>query len=134
MDIRQFKTILFYALVTIALVGFSFWANAELGQPSSYFPSHYPMEKLAIKSAYTNSTSNAVFLDVQSIKEDTTINEAIIKDNSGNNVATAVVNTPIVQGQSSIIKIDCKLTPGNYTIVLITPRGSSFMSPSFEIK
>jgi hypothetical protein len=92
MDVAQSKTIVFYALVTIVLFCLAFWANTELGQPSSYFPSHYPMEKLEIKSAYTNSTSNAVFLDVYSIKENITINSAIIKDNAGNNVVTAAVN------------------------------------------
>ena len=109
---------------------------------SNYFDTidvgHYPyQEKLVITNVYTNATFGSVFVDVTStINEDnidSNITYAIIKDSKGEFVEDEKLSTLLLQGQSTVVIINCTLPSGNYTVTLSTTKGNSFVSPQFKI-
>jgi hypothetical protein len=96
-----------------------------------------PYEKLNITNVYTNATQNTVFVDVISTTQKANINsnitQAIFKDTNGTIVEIENLSTLVLQGQSTTLRINCTLASGNYTVTLITPNGSTFVSPIFTI-
>lgn len=99
-------------------------------------------EKLLITSVYTNSTSDAVFIDVNVPKinvnfiHNVNVTDVFITrtDETWNNaIATVHLNTLVNESQSKTLRINCALSSGNYTVKLVTANGSVFVSPSFNV-
>jgi hypothetical protein len=92
---------------------------------------YYPEEKLTIKNAYVNGST--IFLDVQSFKGNIQFNGIIIENTTGYVINRTLISDSILEGQSQTISTDFTLTSGNYTATLTTAKGSSFVSPSFNV-
>jgi hypothetical protein len=120
------------SLLTVIFVGY-------IGQYTGDFRNephvpNLPQEKLAIQSAFYNSTENSIILTVKSTKENITLNNAIIKDSNGDALASPTsISYSILEGETKNLIVNSTLSSGSYTILLITPRGSSFVSPSFNV-
>ena len=130
---KSIKVILvLLCLLTVIFVGY-------IGQYTEGFHNepHVPnisQEKLVIQSAFYNSAENSVILTVKSIKENITINNAIIKDSNGDALTAPIsISYSILEDETKTLTVNCSISSGNYTILLLTPRGSTFVSPSFNV-
>jgi hypothetical protein len=130
MKSSKIAAICFIIALTIGLTYVIFYFN--YGLIVSTEPETYPFERLDISNIFTNSTVNAVFLNIHSVKENITLNSAITKNDLGNIITSEPLTFLIMEGQSATIKVDCRLSPGTYCVILTTAKGSNFVSQWFE--
>jgi PBP1b-binding outer membrane lipoprotein LpoB len=90
-------------------------------------------EKLMINNAYVNGST--IFLDVQSFKGNIQFNAIIIKNATRYVIDHTSISDSILEGQNKTIstKLNFTLASGKYIATLVTEKGSSFMSPSFNV-
>lgn len=97
-------------------------------------PSDIPHERLDIQIVFVNNTENSIFLTVKSNQNNIIyINNAIVNDAKGINVAFIPLSYSIVEGETKTLIVKCTLSSGSYTVTLATSKGSSFVSPSFNV-
>ena len=97
-------------------------------------PSDIPHERLVIQSVFVNNTVNSIFLTVKSAQNNIiNINNAIVNDAKGINVAFIPLSYSILEGETKTLIVNCTLASGSYTVTLATSKGSSFGSPPFNV-
>jgi len=96
-------------------------------------------EKVTVQAAsYTGATGNnfvTVYLE-QTAGPAATVNGLIVKDGSGNTVASATSILPagsLTSGALTTVTGNATLTTGSYTVTVTTKAGGSFVSPSFSV-
>jgi hypothetical protein len=147
------KVILIISLVSIAVIatGFVFILFESNIIFPSYVEAYQNYETANLTSAFTNGTTNAVFVDVTGINkpveyiepnghtgylpqiEDINFTQAIFKDNNDTIVATSNLSTLMLKGESATLRVNCTLPSGSYYVVLVTARGGCFESPTFKV-
>ena len=136
-----FATLILIAIAVIAgVVVYAFTSGMLSGMTST---SSAGQEKIAVQSAGVNAAGDVVTIYAQQTGGPAaTIKNLIIKDSSGNTVATAiaevggVADQVMAQGTLYTIAHDA-ITPvlpnGVYTATLVTAAGGNFLSPSFTV-
>ena len=128
--------------IKVALVLFSLVALGIGTYTYAYFnlgliagvPSDIPHERLTIQSVFVNNTENSIFLTVKSTHNNIIdVNNAIVNDAKGINVAFIPLSYSIVEGETKTLIVNCTLSSGSYTVTLETSKGSSFVSPPFNV-
>jgi hypothetical protein len=133
------KIVIGLALVIIVAFGIFAYLSA-----SGYFNDDIlipaSLERITIKNANLNGFT--LNLEVQSIhpseynfKVNSTFQEVLIKDINGSYVTSALLSDSVLDGQSKTISVhlNSTLDSGNYTATLVTDKGGSFVSPSFNV-
>jgi hypothetical protein len=144
---KNVNTIVALVLVAVLATGI-FYAIVELGYVNydPFGPGTANQEKVTISSAFTNGTANAVFVKVKVIETadptgltghptyDVNFNYAIIKDRNGTDIATTNLSIQLPKDESATLRVNCTLPSGNYTVLLETSEGGTFVSPTLTIK
>ena len=123
-------------LIGLALVGLIFASGIVTYMFTSMDPIPFPNvihEKLAINNAYVNGST--IFLDVQAVEGNITFTDILVKNLTGNLIDTKSISDSIIEGQNKTISTNFNFTldSGKYVATLVTEKGSSFMSPSFNV-
>jgi hypothetical protein len=96
----------------------------------------HPSETLSMQAVVYNGTENSVYLYVQSLQSlqnNVTVNAAIITDSSGVIHASIPIADKTVYYNLEVIRINCTLASGVYTVTLVSIKGASFVSPLFIV-
>ncbi len=89
-------------------------------------------ERLRIDHVYVNGST--ISFDCQSLRQNITMYLITIQNNIGDNIAHQEI-TPltILENQTKTITANFAFVSGNYTAILSSKCGNSFMSPSFNV-
>ena len=130
-----------FLLISLALITIVAFGIVTYMYSSGYFYFYFdntdyrPLvnEKVAFTNAYLKTST--VYLDVHSIAGNITFIDMLIKNADGDTVNKIPFSNSLLEGQSKIISANFEktLTSGNYTVYLITTKGSAFVSPSFTV-
>ena len=111
--------------------------------PRSNFKFPPPPEKIVIQAAHYNSTDNSIYIYLQSLNgNQINLISTIVKDDDGKTVTT-ISTSDTVNGynrenypypvQTLVVHLNSTLPSGSYIVTLATTKGSSFVSPSFNV-
>jgi hypothetical protein len=123
-------------LIGLALVGIVFASGTVVYMFTSIDLIPFPNvihEKLAINNAYVNGST--IFLDVQAVEGNIAFTGILIKNLTGNLIDTKSISDSILEGQNKTISASLTntLASGKYVATLTTEKGSSFISPIFNV-